>query len=229
MVAIAWLSPHNVEFPPVENALDYPKGLLAAGGDLSSPRLIAAYRQGIFPWYEEDQPILWWCPNPRTVLFPNDLKISRSLAKTLRQQHFKVTFNHAFEQVIRQCAAPRAKAQGTWLTEDMIRAYCRLHQQGLAHSVETWFEDQLAGGLYGLTMGKIFFGESMFAHRSDASKVAFVHLVQHLKSQQCPLIDCQVGNPHLLSLGARDIPLADFQEILNTHVLSSEPLRWPKS
>lgn len=228
MVAIPWLESNNVDFPPVESALDYPQGLLAAGGDLSSPRLIAAYQQGIFPWYEEDQPILWWCPNPRAVLFPANLKISHSLAKTLRQQRFEISFNRAFEQVIRSCAAPRAKAQGTWITEDMIDAYCRLHQEGFAHSVESWRDGELVGGLYGLALGRIFFGESMFAQQSDSSKVAFVHLVHHLETQGCPMIDCQVGNPHLSSLGAENIELVQFKAILKAHIHHNPALSWPR-
>lgn len=228
MIHIPWLTADTLTFPPVDSALKHPNGLLAAGGDLSSQRLIAAYQQGIFPWYETGQPILWWCPDPRTVLFPEELKISRSLSKTLRQKRFTITFDRAFEQVIRCCAAPRKNAQGTWITEAIITAFCRLHHEGFAHSVEAWQDKQLVGGLYGISMGKIFFGESMFARQTDASKIAFIHLVRHLQTSHCPMIDCQVANPHLTSLGAREISLTQFRETLQANTLQTiPPLLWP--
>lgn len=214
MIDIPWLDPERFNFPPVEQALNEPCGLLAAGGDLSLQRLIHAYKRGIFPWYEEDQPILWWCPNPRSVIFPEQLLISRSLRKVLRKKHFNVTFDRDFEGVIRACAAPRQGSDGTWITEEMIQAYCQLHEAGFAHSVEAWHEGKLAGGLYGLALGKVFFGESMFCHQSNASKVAFVHLINQLKEQNFTLIDCQVSNPHLESLGAVEIPLSEFKTLL---------------
>ena len=230
MIHIPWLIADTLTFPPVESALKHPNGLLAAGGDLSSQRLIAAYQQGIFPWYETGQPILWWCPDPRTVLFPEELKISRSLSKTLRQKRFTITFDRAFEQVIRCCAAPRKNAQGTWITEAIITAFCRLHHEGFAHSVEAWQDKQLVGGLYGVSIGKIFFGESMFARQTDASKIACIHLVNHLQTSHCPMIDCQIANPHLTSLGAREISLTQFRETLHANTLQTiPPLLWPNS
>jgi leucyl/phenylalanyl-tRNA--protein transferase len=228
MIYIPWLAADTLTFPPVESALKHPNGLLAAGGDLSSQRLIAAYQQGIFPWYETGQPILWWCPDPRTVLFPAELKISRSLSKTLRQKRFTITFDRVFEQVIRCCAAPRKNAQGTWITEEIIIALCQLHHEGFAHSVEAWQDKQLVGGLYGISIGKIFFGESMFARQTDASKIAFIHLARHLQASHCPMIDCQVANPHLTSLGAREISLTQFRETLQANTLqTTSPLLWP--
>ena len=214
MIDIPWLDPERFSFPPVEQALSEPCGLLAAGGDLSLQRLIHAYKRGIFPWYEEDQPILWWCPNPRSVIFPDQLIISRSLRKILRKKHFNVTFDQDFEGVIRACAAPRQDSDDTWITEEMIQAYCQLHEAGFAHSVEAWHEGKLVGGLYGLALGKVFFGESMFCRQSNASKVAFVHLVNQLKEQNFTLIDCQISNPHLKSLGAVEIPLSEFKTLL---------------
>ena len=218
MIEIPWLSESNYDFPPAESALLEPNGLLAGGGDLSANRLIAAYKQGIFPWYEEDQPILWWCPNPRAVLFPNELKVSRSLAKTLRQKHFEMRFDQNFEEVIRNCAAPREEGGGTWITEEMIQAYCHLHEIGVAHSIETWQEGKLTGGLYGLSIGQVFFGESMFSFRANASKIAFVHLVKYLQEWHFPIIDCQVSNPHLESLGTREIPFDQFKSMISSHV-----------
>ena len=180
-------------FPDVEQAETEPDGLLAVGGDLSPQRLINAYRRGIFPWYGVGQPILWWAPDPRLVLFPGQLRVSRSLRKTLRKRLLTATLDRAFEAVIRACATtPRPGAPGTWLVQDMIHAYCRLHRQGLAHSVEVWADGELAGGLYGVSLGRVFFGESMFSRRDDASKVALVHLVSRLSDWGYRLIDCQV-------------------------------------
>lgn len=193
-------------FPPVERAFREPDGLLAAGGDLSSARLLAAYRRGIFPWYESGQPILWWSPDPRMVLFPDELHLSHSLRKTLRRQTFTVTFDAAFNDVIVACANPRPDQGGTWITPEMRRAYLRLHREGHAHSIEVWRGTNLAGGLYGIRIGRVFFGESMFSRESDASKVALAHLCRH----GYDLIDCQVESPHLRRLGARAIPRHEF-------------------
>lgn len=221
-----WINPLDPDysFPDVQQALRDPDGLLAAGGDLSPVRLLKAYRLGIFPWFSDGQPILWWSPDPRMVLFPDELKISRSLAKTLRQQRFKITLDTNLDAVIRQCAEPRQDAQGTWITQDMMTAYNRLHQLGYAHSVEAWQDDQLVGGLYGVALGQIFFGESMFSRVSNASKVAFVYLVRQLKEKSFQLIDCQVETAHLGSLGARNIPRQQFIQILDRYCDSSEAM-----
>lgn len=213
-----FLSYTSPDFPPVDSALAEPNGLLAIGGDLSPERLISAYRQGIFPWYSADQPILWWSPDPRCVLYPDQLKISRSLYKTLKSKKFTVTIDQAFTQVIEACSAPRTYEENTWISSAMKQAYRDLHQLGYAHSVETWLEGELVGGLYGLSMGKLFFGESMFSRCSDASKVAFVHLVKHLAAYDFPLIDCQLPNNHLLSLGACTIPRTEFLKYLDTYL-----------
>jgi len=227
---IPWLSPHNTEFPPVSSAIKEPNGLLAVGGDLSKSRLIEAYRQGIFPWYETGQPILWWSPDPRAVLFPNDLIISKSLKKTLSRETFTVTFDKAFEDVIHACAGPRHGSEGTWITTEMMDAYIGLHEAGIAHSVECWVNNEgectLAGGLYGINLGRLFFGESMFSHQDNASKVAFVHLVKQLEKWNFPLIDCQVPNAHLSSLGATEIPLAQFSQYLDKAVDLPAPDEW---
>jgi len=216
---LRWLDPNDVEapFPDVGHALKDPNGLLAIGGDLSPARLLRAYRHGIFPWYSDDQPILWWSPDPRTVLYPHHLKVSRSLRRTLKRKIFAVTADSAFRRVIECCAEPRADGGGTWLTGEMIEAYCSLHTMGHAHSIETWYQGELVGGLYGLSLGKVFFGESMFSRRSDASKVAFVHLVEHLQTWGYELIDCQVASAHLSSLGAEAIPRRDFIAVLNRY------------
>jgi leucyl/phenylalanyl-tRNA--protein transferase len=209
---IPWLAPDSAPdaFPPVDEALTEPDGLLCAGGDLSEARLLQAYRRGIFPWYSEGQPILWWSPDPRAVLFPNEFKVSRSLAKTLRNRGFETTFDRAFSDVIRRCADVRQRPEGTWITWQMTAAYDRLHAAGFAHSVETWLDGRLAGGLYGIALGRIFFGESMFSLERDASKVAFKQLVDRSLELGVDLIDCQVSNPHLSSLGARDLPRREF-------------------
>lgn len=201
-------------FPPVDQAS--PEGLLAIGGDLSSERILTAYRHGIFPWYSEGQPILWWSPDPRAVLYPARLKVSRSLAKTIRRGAYQVSFDRAFNAVIRGCAAPRHKDPdgGTWITPDMVAAYARLHEQGYAHSVETWRNGQLVGGLYGLALGRGFFGESMFSRATDASKIALVALVEQLRQLHFDFIDCQLPSPHILSLGAEEVPRSRFLEQL---------------
>jgi leucyl/phenylalanyl-tRNA--protein transferase len=210
----------SFSFPPVERAT--PEGLLAVGGDLSVARLLAAYRAGIFPWYSAGQPILWWSPDPRTVLFPEQLRVSRSLRKTLRRGDFQVTFDRAFDEVLAGCAQPRAnKPQGgTWITPAMHAAYRRLHDAGHAHSIEAWKDGRLAGGLYGVAFGRAFFGESMFTRETDASKVAFVHLVRQLLRWQYRLIDCQIYSGHLASLGAVEIPRAEFQAHLRQAIAS---------
>ncbi|CDI90940.1 leucyl/phenylalanyl-tRNA-protein transferase [Pseudomonas aeruginosa PA38182] len=203
---LTWLSRTDFDFPPLDKALQEPNGLLAAGGDLNPQRLVAAYRHGCFPWYQDGQPILWWSPDPRTVLFPDELHVSRSLAKCLRQQRFEVTFNRDFRAVIQACAAPRDYADGTWITTPMQLAYQELHLRGIAHSVEVWQERQLVGGLYGLAMGRLFFGESMFSRADNASKVGFVTLVRHLRDAGFVLIDCQMPTRHLHSLRPRHQP-----------------------
>ena len=211
---IPWLT-DNGSFPPAEQALLEPNGLLAAGGDLSPKRLLAAYRSGIFPWFSEGEPILWWSPDPRMVLFPDELKISRSLAKRLKNPDYKVRFDTAFREVMLACASAQRRGQaGTWITEDIINGYCKLHELGFAHSAETWINGKLVGGLYGVAIGKMFYGESMFHHVTDASKIAFVHLVQRLQQQGFGMIDCQMKTPHLASLGAREIPRSEFSQKL---------------
>jgi leucyl/phenylalanyl-tRNA--protein transferase len=202
------------QFPDPNAALTSPNGLLAIGGDLSPDRLIAAYAQGIFPWFNEGEEIMWWSPDPRAVLFLDDLKISRSLAKILRKELFQVTFDQNFPAVIQQCATTRKQTVGTWITAEMIEAYCELHKRGIAHSVEVWQQDALVGGLYGIGMGRIFCGESMFSKHSNASKVALVYLVNKLKQHDFLLIDCQLPNPHLMSLGATTIPRQQFLKLL---------------
>lgn len=210
-------------FPPVENALTEPNGLLAAGGDLSPQRLLAAYRKGIFPWFNEDDPILWWSPDPRMVLFPAELKISRSLRKTLKKNHYQICTDRSFIQVMEACAAPRKGQAGTWIHPQMIAAYSALHEIGLAHSVETWVDGELAGGLYGVALGKVFFGESMFSRQPDASKIAFVHLVKQLQYWEYGMIDCQVRTGHLASLGAREIARTEFSHKLDALITGIEP------
>jgi leucyl/phenylalanyl-tRNA--protein transferase len=197
-------------------------GLLAVGGDLSVERLVLAYCMGIFPWYSDDSPILWWSPDPRLVLFPNELRVSRSLRRTVEKGVYEITFDRAFEDVIRTCGeAPRKDMQGTWITDEMIDAYCRLHARGLAHSVESWFAGELAGGLYGVALGEVFFGESMFSLKRDASKAAFVTLVHRLQTCGFRLVDCQVKTEHLMSLGAREIPRSEFLTLIEDSVVLS--------
>lgn len=212
------LNPKNPQqdFPPISHALKDPDGLMAMGGCLSTTRLINAYRLGIFPWFNAGEPILWWSPNPRLVLFPDKLSVSRSLRKTLRNKDFTVTFDKAFHEVIAACAKPRAGATGTWITSDIEHAYHDLHQLGVAHSVETWFEGKLVGGLYGVALGQVFFGESMFFCKTDASKVAFVTLAEQLKIWNYQLIDCQVHSNHLSSFGAELIEREHFARLLNS-------------
>jgi len=218
-----WLEPESdpAQFPDPYYALEEPNGLLAVGGDLSPARLLNAYRQGIFPWYSDGEPILWWSPAPRMVLFPQELKVSRSLHKTLRNTPLRITLDTAFSHVIEACSESRlnkdGSQSGTWITDEMKQAYISLHRIGFAHSVECWEGDELVGGLYGVSMGKVFYGESMFSRRSDASKVAFAHLVRQLVAWGFALIDCQVYTEHLASLGAREIPREQFLELLDQH------------
>jgi leucyl/phenylalanyl-tRNA--protein transferase len=201
-------------FPAPETAMLKPNGLLAVGGDLSLKRLLSAYQQGIFPWFSEGDPICWWSPNPRMVLFPDELKISRSLRKYLKQEHFSFSYNQDFSAVIRSCALPRHNETETWITQDMINAYIQLHQAGYAHSVEVWQNNQLVGGLYGVGYCPIFSGESMFSLVSNASKAALVYLVNTIKEQGYQLIDCQMHTPHLASMGAREIDRKIFLNYL---------------
>ena len=219
---LAWIGP-NDPFPPVSRALKEPNGLLAAGGDLSLERLLDAYRHGIFPWFSRGEPILWWSPDPRMVLHTVELKVSRSLAKNLRNKGYRVSADTAFERVLRGCAGPRRGAPGTWLSAAMQKAYLALHRAGHAHSFETWREDDLVGGLYGVAVGRMFYGESMFSAATDASKVALVGLVRALAARGFPLIDCQMKTPLLASLGAREIPRAAFLRALAALVNYPEP------
>ncbi|WP_109513692.1 leucyl/phenylalanyl-tRNA--protein transferase [Pseudomonas ovata] len=223
---LTWLQRNSLDFPPLSKALRDPDGLLAAGGDLSAERLVRAYRHGCFPWFQEGQPILWWSPDPRTVLFPEELHVSRSLSKVLRQQRYRVTFDQDFAAVIQACAEPRSYAKETWITGKMQDAYRQLHARGHAHSVEVWEDDVLVGGLYGLAMGQLFFGESMFSRADNASKVGFATLVEHLKAWGFVLIDCQMPTAHLQSLGARSISRQAFADYLHTHLDAENNADW---
>ena len=210
--------------------LSDPNGLLAVGGDLKPERLIAAYRQGIFPWYEDPQPILWWSPHPRAVLFPAKVLVSRSLKKRIKRGEYTVSCDQAFKEVVRSCAlTPRRNQDGTWITNDIYQAYNELHKMGVAHSIEVWYQDKLVGGLYGLAIGRIFFGESMFSLRTDASKVAFVSLASQLQQWDFEMIDCQVSNPHLMSLGAEEIDRQLFTRILAANIDREGPKIWPQN
>lgn len=238
MAYLTWLAPDSYIFPDPADALDEPDGLLAAGGDLTPERILCAYRLGIFPWFNPGDPILWWSPNPRTVVYPEQLHISKSLQKCLRRGIYKVTFDQAFTQVMRACAAPRDYTDGTWISEEIIAGYTELHHRGYAHSVEVWRANELVGGLYGMALGKVFFGESMFSRADNASKVGFAHLVRQLINWDFQLIDCQVASEHLFSLGAVEIPRSEFQQLLvnfvhtpnlplcNWSQLSQQPLNW---
>ena len=215
----------NTPFPPVEQALRQPNGLLAAGADLSPTRLLEAYRSGIFPWFSDGDPILWWSPDPRMVLFPAEFKISRTLRKTLLRGQYQMRCDTAFEQVMRACSQPRDGQNGTWIQEEVIAAYLRLHKAGYAHSIETWMDGELVGGLYGVSMGRMFYGESMFSRKTDASKIALAYLAAQLKRWNVGMIDCQMNTPHLASLGAREITRKEFiirlQELIHYPNLSS--------
>ena len=214
--SLCWLSRDRRAdaFPPPEEALTEPNGLLAAGGDLTPERLLAAYKRGIFPWYQEGQPILWWSPDPRAVLTPGTLKVSRSLRRSLKRRRFEFRVDTAFDLVVAACAEPRHYGGGTWITAEMAEAYGRLHRLGWAHSFESWLDDRLVGGLYGVAIGRAFFGESMFTRVTDASKVSLVHAVEYLRSRETEIIDCQVASAHTRSLGAVDIPRAEFVSLI---------------
>ena len=212
----------DLRFPPVD--LSNPDGLLAVGGDLRPERLLEAYRHGIFPWYSDDQPILWWSPDPRTVLFPDKLHISRSLKRSLRPGIFNITLDRCFRDVMQQCAGPRPQYPdgGTWITAEMLDAYTTLHEQGYAHSVETWQEGKLVGGLYGVALGGAFFAESMFTHVPNASKVALVSLVRQLQTWEFRIIDCQQSSPHVMRFGAEEIPRRNFLDHVTDAVAMTE-------
>ena len=214
MISLPWLTEDPAAFPPADSALSDPNGLLAAGGDLQPERRIYAYQKGIFPWFEEDQPILWWSPDPRMVLFPDRIHISRSLKKAMKKSDFSITTDKCFDKVIEACSQQRAYSTGTWLTADMKQAYNRLFEMGAAHSVEVWNENTLVGGLYGVAMGNVFFGESMFSFRDNASKMALVALCRQLSRLGYRLIDCQVSNPFLVSMGAEEISRDEFMIFL---------------
>ncbi|NVK37796.1 MAG: leucyl/phenylalanyl-tRNA--protein transferase [Gammaproteobacteria bacterium] len=223
---IYWLNEDPCLFPQHKYALKDPNGLLAAGGDLSIERLLYAYSLGIFPWYNSNEPILWWSPSPRSVIRPSQFKPSRSLAKFIRKGLYTVTSDTCFADVMRSCAAPRNDQNGTWINQDMIKAYTKLHEIGFAHSVECWQNDELIGGLYGIAIGKAFFGESMFSTKDNASKVAFAVLCENLSSWGFEIIDCQVHNPHLESLGAIEIPREEFLDILDRATAEKPDKEW---
>ncbi len=217
----------DLVFPHPELARE--DGLLAVGGDLSVDRLLLAYENGIFPWFNQEDPPLWWSPPERAVLFPDELKVSKSLKQEMRKGGYEIKFNSDFKSIIKNCQKVRLDEEGTWITKNIIESYTQLHQLGIAHSVETYFENQLVGGLYGLTMGKVFCGESMFSFRSNASKIALFHLVQKLQQNDFQIIDCQIMNPHLKSLGAREIPRNEFLSILKDSSSSGQsPENWIK-
>ena len=224
---IPLLGPHD-PFPPISKALRSPNGLLCAGADLSPARLLDAYSRGIFPWFSEGEPILWWSPHPRMVLFPDELKVSRSLRKAVAKGIFETRFDTAFAEVMRACAEPRDGQAGTWIVPEMVAAYTRLHELGFAHSVESWRDGRLAGGLYGILLGRVFFGESMFSRETDASKVALVKLVARLEAPGVGLVDCQQATRHLASLGAREIPRREFaQRLAESIQYPPTGSRWP--
>jgi leucyl/phenylalanyl-tRNA---protein transferase len=223
---IPWLKGED-PFPPVSKALKAPNGLLCAGGDLSPERILDAYSHGIFPWFSEGDPILWWSPDPRMVLFPGELKVSRSLRKAVARGAYETRVDTAFRDVMEACAEPRDGQGGTWIVPEMVEAYTRLHELGFVHSVESWLDGELAGGLYGMALGKVFFGESMFARAPDASKVALVKLVERLRADGFRVIDCQQSTPHLASLGAREIPRNVFAQLVQESIqYPSAGKRW---
>ena len=215
-------------FPDPDQALTDPDGLLAVGGDLSVERLLIAYRQGIFPWYQDGQPILWWSPNPRAVLFPSELHISRSLRRTLRKNRFTVSINQDFAGVIAGCATERSDS-GTWITPDMEHAYQQLHDAGHAHAIEVWRDEQMVGGLYGVNIGRVFFGESMFSRQTDASKVALVQLIRICREHGIDLVDCQIATTHLASLGSRQISRTEFLKLLRRYTQFPSPSDWARA
>jgi len=223
---IPWL--HQPDFPPLEEALQEPNGLLAAGGELTPEWLLAAYRRGIFPWYNASEPILWWSPDPRMVLLPDAIRITRSLRRVLRQGRFTLRCDTAFRQVVEACAAPRGPGGGTWITPKMAAAYQRMYELGYAHSVEAWQGDELVGGLYGVAVGRVFFGESMFSRVTDSSKVALAHLARHLERLGFAVIDCQMVTAHLASMGGGAIPRAEFAAGVARWTREPPPPgRWP--
>lgn len=213
---LPWLSSPHPSFPTTDKALDSPNGLLAAGGELTPTWLVEAYRRGVFPWYSDDDPILWWSPDPRMILLPEQFKQRRSLTKRLRHGGFHISLDQHFDEVIQACAAPRDEDASTWITDEMHEAYCLLHDHGIAHSIEVHQGGQLVGGLYGLAMGPVFFGESMFSRAPDASKVALAHLARAMREQGGKLIDCQMHTPHLASLGAITVARSSFINYLNS-------------
>ena len=219
---IPWLR-GDAPFPPVSKALRSPNGLLCAGGDLSPERIVEAYSHGIFPWFSEGDPIMWWSPDPRMVLFPDELKVSRSLRKTVQRGVYETRVDTAFREVMEACAAPREGQNGTWIMPEMVAAYTKLHHMGIAHSFESWRDGELVGGLYGLALDKVFFGESMFTRAPDASKVALVKLVEALQARDFRVVDCQQATAHLSSLGAREIPRKEFSKLLQ------ESIQYPPS
>lgn len=224
---IPWLEP-GAPFPPVDRALREPDGLLAAGLELTPDRILDAYRQGIFPWFSDGQPVLWWSPDPRMVLVPSEIRITRSMHKVLRNRPYEVRCDSAFEAVMRACAAPRDGQAGTWISDEMIEAYSALHERGYAHSVETWIDGRLAGGLYGMAIGRMFYGESMFSTERDASKIALVHLARYLETRAFGLIDCQMNTGHLGSMGGREIPRREFCRVMAQCIADGPmPGRWP--
>ena len=224
---IPWLEV-NDPFPAVHTALRDPSGLLCAGADLSPQRLLHAYSLGIFPWFNEGEPILWWSPDPRMVLIPAEMKISRSLGKALRRGSFEIRLDTAFAQVMRECAAPRTEHGGTWISPRMQAAYGRLHELGHAHSVESWRDGKLVGGLYGVALGRVFYGESMFCRETDASKVALAHLARYLEQAGFAMIDCQMTTAHLTSLGGQEIPRTEFSRRVRRWSMDTRPGHWPE-
>ena len=228
MGQITWLEPDSINFPDTSLALDDPNGLLAAGGDLSCERLLAAYAQGIFPWFSDNQPVLWWTPSPRLVLFPEKLQINRSTRKFANKRPFTFSVDTAFNKVIYECAHVQRNGEGTWITDEVRTAYCKLHEQGKAHSVEAWQNGKLVGGLYGIALGKVFFGESMFSLVSGASRLAFITLCLQLKAWDFQLIDCQVETDYLLSFGAEEINREEFEGLLQIHTKANS-VKWQQA
>jgi len=228
-MTLPWLDPEVIGFPSIETALKEPEGLLAAGGALTTDWLLEAYRRGIFPWYEAGQPILWWSPDPRLVLFPKRLRVSRSLRKTINNNPYQFYINRDFCSVIESCGEQRVASPGTWITPEMANAYLKLHEQGFAHSFEVWREDELVGGLYGVALGKVFFGESMFSRESNTSKLALVGLVSKMEQWQFEVIDCQISSEHLKTLGAEEISRDEFSEFLARYSGSEYSIEWPQN
>lgn len=227
MTQLPWLDPNIIAFPDTNQALVSPNGLLAAGGELTPKWLLKAYSQGIFPWFSEGEPILWWSPSPRTIIDIDQLHISKSLKKALKKKNYSISFDKAFREVVDNCAQPRQDQEdvGTWITPEILDAYHLLHKQGYAHSVEVWNGDNLVGGVYGVALGKVFFGESMFSHQTNSSKIALVHLVEQLKEWHYVAIDCQVHNNHLESLGATQVPRMEFETLIKQQVTRT-PCHW---